>query len=401
MVKTNNITRGIKTAMVAATMGTLMTTTAFAAEQTKIENMQLDITSNIDEREDIDDVVVKVGNSLVEVTDWEITNEPDEEWEEGEKPKLKIKVEITDDDLAYFDSALEKEDIKITLKSTHTTSQEATVTKVTRSGKYKAYIYVTLPAVGDGIFDLAIPEIYWDEDSHYAYWEEAEDAKSYELKLYRNNKLLNSKVITTTADGYDFSEYFTEKGDYMYKVRAVYNKTNKGEWEESDEIEITADDIYKPGIGSPALNATNIKNGSWVKDNNGWMWLNADRTWAKDGWKKINNKDYFFNTNGYMVTGWVFNGGNWYYCSLNGDKVVNTTIDGCKLDAKGVWVGNANSWFQWGKDWYFFGQKGELVRNQWTQWKGVWYYLGDNGVMLTNTTTPDGYKVGADGAWIQ
>lgn len=32
---------------------------------------------------------------------------------------------------------------------------------------------------------------------------------------------------------------------------------------------------------------------------------------------------------------------------------------------------------------------------------GIWYYLGQDGVMLTNTTTPDGYKVGADGAWIR
>lgn len=28
------------------------------------------------------------------------------------------------------------------------------------------------------------------------------------------------------------------------------------------------------------------------------------------------------------------------------------------------------------------------------------YYLGENEGMLTNTTTPDGYKVGSDVAWI-
>ena len=33
--------------------------------------------------------------------------------------------------------------------------------------------------------------------------------------------------------------------------------------------------------------------------------------------------------------------------------------------------------------------------------EGNWYYLGPDGVMLTNTTTPDGYRVGADGVWIQ
>ena len=37
--------------------------------------------------------------------------------------------------------------------------------------------------------------------------------------------------------------------------------------------------------------------------------------------------------------------------------------------------------------------------NAWTEWKGVWYYLGPDGGMLTNTVTPDGYTVNADGSW--
>ena len=35
---------------------------------------------------------------------------------------------------------------------------------------------------------------------------------------------------------------------------------------------------------------------------------------------------------------------------------------------------------------------------QWIK-NGNWYYLDDNGVMMTNSWTPDGYYVGADGAW--
>ena len=43
-----------------------------------------------------------------------------------------------------------------------------------------------------------------------------------------------------------------------------------------------------------------------------------------------------------------------------------------------------------------------LAKNVWKAGaNGIWYYLGQDGVMLTNTTTPDGYKVGADGAWIR
>ena len=41
----------------------------------------------------------------------------------------------------------------------------------------------------------------------------------------------------------------------------------------------------------------------------------------------------------------------------------------------------------------------------WHQIDGKWYYFheisdGTRGHLLTNTTTPDGYQVGADGAWI-
>lgn len=32
---------------------------------------------------------------------------------------------------------------------------------------------------------------------------------------------------------------------------------------------------------------------------------------------------------------------------------------------------------------------------------GLWYYMGADGYMLTNTITPDGYAVNADGVWIQ
>ena len=31
---------------------------------------------------------------------------------------------------------------------------------------------------------------------------------------------------------------------------------------------------------------------------------------------------------------------------------------------------------------------------------GDWFYLGSDGAMLMNTTTPDGFKLGANGAWI-
>lgn len=56
-----------------------------------------------------------------------------------------------------------------------------------------------------------------------------------------------------------------------------------------------------------------------------------------------------------------------------------------------------NQWKELNGTWYYFNQDGYMVSNAWV---GN-YYLGYDGAMLTNTTTPDGYRVGADGAWIQ
>lgn len=47
--------------------------------------------------------------------------------------------------------------------------------------------------------------------------------------------------------------------------------------------------------------------------------------------------------------------------------------------------------------WYYFDATGYMEASKWIANK---YYVSETGAMLTNTTTPDGYRVGADGAWI-
>lgn len=72
-------------------------------------------------------------------------------------------------------------------------------------------------------------------------------------------------------------------------------------------------------------------------------------------------------------------------------------------DGNGWWYENSNgsyttnAWQQIGSKWYYFDGSGYMISNRWI---GD-YYLGADGAMLTSTTTPDGYRVGADGTWIQ
>ena len=74
-----------------------------------------------------------------------------------------------------------------------------------------------------------------------------------------------------------------------------------------------------------------------------------------------------------------------------------------KADEKGYWYANDNGGYaasEWVADngkWYYLGADGYMVCNAWI---GN-YYVGPDGAMQVSTITPDGYLVGADGAWIQ
>ena len=51
------------------------------------------------------------------------------------------------------------------------------------------------------------------------------------------------------------------------------------------------------------------------------------------------------------------------------------------------------------------GTRGQMLTG-WHQIDSIWYYFnkltgGPQGSLVKNATTPDGYKVGADGAWLQ
>ncbi|SEA88092.1 Putative cell wall binding repeat-containing protein [Oribacterium sp. KHPX15] len=52
-------------------------------------------------------------------------------------------------------------------------------------------------------------------------------------------------------------------------------------------------------------------------------------------------------------------------------------------------------------NWYFIRDDGTFALNNWELIDGKYYYFDAQGRMLANTTTPDGYYVGADGAWVQ
>lgn len=92
-----------------------------------------------------------------------------------------------------------------------------------------------------------------------------------------------------------------------------------------------------------ALNPTEA-NAEWKHDSNGW-WNSEGNSWSV-GWKKIDEKWYFFNCDGYMQKGWILNNGKWYFLDSNGIMQVGIIqVDGKTyyLSLSGeMQVGNVN-----------------------------------------------------------
>ena len=199
-------------------------TTVLAATGTKINSVALSIESEIEAWDTDSDVTVSTSSSEFDIDDVVITNEPSDEWDDGDKPKFKITLYADDD--YYFASGFSKSSVSLS-------GSDGTVTSVSRSSSDTLVVYVTLDALDDSDHDLDVSGLEWDESDGTDSWEESDDAKKYEVRLYRGSSAVTS-VLTTTSTSYDFSGYITKSGYYTFKVRGVYNTSNKGSWEESD-----------------------------------------------------------------------------------------------------------------------------------------------------------------------
>ena len=291
--------------------------TAMASTRTEIDSISLDVESNIEAGDSSGDVDVTCDSGDYYVDDIEITNEPKNGWDDGDKPKLKVTVEAEDD--YYFSSGLSKSDVDLR-------GADGKVTSVTRKSS-TLIVYITLDSLdgSDSGYDLDVYGLEWDESDGMASWEDSGDARKYEVRLYRNDNSVTS-VLTTSDTSYDFSGYITKSGDYLFKVRAVYSSSDKGSWEESDSWYVSSEEADEISDGRRTYGSSSSSyKGAWLRDSVGWWYCNADKSYTVNNWQYIDDRWYFFNAAGYMVTGWIDWGGRWYYCGDDGAMYYNTT----------------------------------------------------------------------------
>lgn len=108
---------------------------------------------------------------------------------------------------------------------------------------------------------------------------------------------------------------------------------------------------------------------------NGWWFCYDDGTFPHDEWVYLtwNGRSdwYYFDVDGWMEDSWLYRNNNWYYLHTQYDNTRGRMYTG---------------WHEIDGKWYYFNTASDK---------------GTLGAMLANTTTPDGYQVDANGAWIR
>lgn len=155
------------------------------------------------------------------------------------------------------------------------------------------------------------------------------------------------------------------------------------------------------------------------------------------GLTRINGHTYFFNENGYLVTGWVRISGKYHYFRTSGKLGVKGRMyaAGLKKIHRAGPYGFAEDGsvltglYQVGGNWCFFSasrkagvsglmlkrtfadtadgrhiyllKTGKMAVNRWVKYRGKYYYFGSDGNMYRSTVTPDGWRVNFNGVRIK
>ena len=136
--------------------------------------------------------------------------------------------------------------------------------------------------------------------------------------------------------------------------------------------------------------------GEWKSDALGWWWRKADGSYPSSQALRIDGKTYRFDERGYMVTGWVLDGGWWFYHEASGAQASGwANVDGTWYYLEPPAGAMVTGWVQDGGAWYYLTASGAMATG-WVKDGAYWYYLDEGGVMVTGERTIDGIAYSFD-----
>ena len=227
---------------------------------------------------------------------------------------------------------------------------------------------------------------------------------------------------------YAENEWLKQGDDYFYLKSGGYMA--KSEWVEDKGVLYYLDQDGKmkrnAWLGASYVGATGAKViEDWVYDSqyDAWFYIKADGQHAEKEWLQIKGKDYYFKSDGYLLTsqwidqayvnasgakvqqGWLFDKQyqSWFYIKENGKHAEKEWIfeNGHYYYLKSGGYMAANEWI-WDKEsWFHLKSDGKMAEKEWLYdaKSQAWYYFKSGGFMAKNETV-DGYQLGSDGKWL-
>lgn len=121
--------------------------------------------------------------------------------------------------------------------------------------------------------------------------------------------------------------------------------------------------------------------GQWQQNHGRWQYQEEDGSFIRGGMNKINGENYYFDDTGNMVTGWVDDGGSWYYFNPGGERLSGWLNQGGTwyyLRSNGVMM--TEGWRTIENSQYYFYENGAMAANSFI---GK-YYVDENGMRNTD-----------------
>ena len=266
---------------------------------------------------------------------------------------------------------------------------------------------------------------YWGEKIASLCWQVQNGLGINEVNAYTIG-IANRSVSYYTNPGssllytsMDFSAYpiiILGKQNGYYKVQsdATLNADRTSITQDSGAYDF---DLYYAYISQNSVSVLGTVNeiGKWVQDENGnWYWY-ENNMYVK-GWKQIQSKYYYFDTNGVMLSNqWIGN----YYVGQDGAMLTSQWIKDRYVDANGLWspdhwINNDGKWWYRHQDGTYTKNDFEVIDNQtyyfdsdgyrvtgWRQIKSDWYYFNASGIMATDQWINTYYYVDENGKMVK
>lgn len=221
--------------------------------------------------------------------------------------------------------------------------------------------------------EYVIYDAWWDDDwdggSVKASWEPCEHRTTYTLSIYR--RALNSKQDSigkciledkrVSGKTLDVSVYVRDAGTGHYTFTIAPVKGNVSEdMRQSESMEVDSEFLSRIKNSHPKKKTVSGNSGKpassavrgWRQCPDGrWQFGKDDGKYAAGEWLTSGDRRYYFNSDGFMATGWACVDGFWYFFEQGkaserpeGSLLTScVTPDGYTVNEEGKWTENGSA----------------------------------------------------------